>query len=123
MKGDEDRLLETLRRTILGLIRREDRDLTARQLAAFLICYHESGPQTVRGLAENLKVARATISHILDRFEEDGLLRRKSDPLDHRSVLTARTAAGSAFVQDLKRIMADAAKAAEHFKAPPELPE
>ena len=34
---------------VAGLIRQEGADLTARQLAVFLICYIEEGPHTVRG--------------------------------------------------------------------------
>lgn len=112
---DADRLLEALRGTILGLVRRDDADLTARQLAAFLICYDESEPQTVRGLAEKLKVHKAPICRALARLEKDGLLLRKADPLDRRSVLTARTTAGNAFLRDLKRIMIDAARTTGHF--------
>lgn len=108
-----DRLLETLRGTILGLTRREDRDLTARQLAVFLTCYHESEPQTVSGLAEKLGTNKMVITRALDRLEDDGLLRRKIDTLDRRSVLATRTTSGNALLRELKQIVASAAKAAE----------
>lgn len=118
---DTDRLLETLRGTLLGLVRRGDRDLTARQLAVFLTCYHESESQTVRGLAEKLELARSAICRALDRLGGEALLRRKPDPLDRRSVVAMRTAEGNAFLRDLRQIMAEAAKAAENFTAPADL--
>lgn len=101
-----------LREIILGLIRQEDRDLSARQLAVFLICYREDEPQTVRGLAAALNVAKPAITRALDRLEEENFIRRKIDPLDRRSVLAMRTSAGSAFFRDLRQIVAHAGKAA-----------
>ena len=41
------------------------------------------------------------------------LVRRKTDPLDRRSVLVQRTAAGMAFLRDLRKILAEAAGDAE----------
>lgn len=113
-----NRLLETLRGTIHGLVRSKEHDLTARQLAVLLVCYHEREPQTVRGLAEKLKVSRGAITRALDRLGKDDLLRREIDPLDRRSVLTARTAAGDALLREMRQIMAQAAKVAEQGRPP-----
>lgn len=104
-----DQLIETLRRTIAALVRRRDIDLTARQLGVFLVCYCEGEPQTVRGLAQRLNIPRPVVSRILDRLEQDGFLRRQADPSDLRSVFTERTAAGHAFFQELRQIIALAA--------------
>ena len=51
-----DRLIETLRGTIIAMVRHAGADLTARQLGVFLICYPDSEPQTVRGLAQKLNM-------------------------------------------------------------------
>lgn len=118
-----DQLLETLRGTILGLVKGEERDLTARQLAAFLVCYHESEPQTVRGLAEKLNLHKAAVTRAFDRLEEARLLRRKVDPYDRRSVLAVRTAAGQAFFRALKQTVADAAQVAGQIPAPIKQPD
>jgi DNA-binding MarR family transcriptional regulator len=105
--------VEVLRQTTVALVRRDGPDLSARQLAVFLTCYLESEAQTVRGLAAKLNVSKPAITRALDRLSEFDLVRRKTDPLDRRSVLVQRTMAGAGFVRDLKRILADAGKEAE----------
>src|SRR6202040_3956374 len=79
-----ERWVDILRRIILALVRRDGPDLTARQLGVFLTCYLEGEAQTVRGLAVQLNIARATISRALDRLSKFDLVRRKTDPLDRR---------------------------------------
>ena len=103
-----DDLVGLLRNTVIALVRREETDLTARQLAVFLTCYHEEEAQTVRGLAVKLNVSRPAITRALDRLQEFDLTRRKSDPLDRRSILVQRTAAGNRFLRELRSIMNDA---------------
>jgi DNA-binding MarR family transcriptional regulator len=105
--------IEILRQTTVSLVRRDGPDLSARQLAVFLTCYLESEAQTVRGLAAKLNVSKPAITRALDRLSEFDLVRRKTDPLDRRSVLVQRTMAGAGFIRDLKRILADAGKEAE----------
>jgi DNA-binding MarR family transcriptional regulator len=108
-----ERGLEVLRQTTVALVRRDGPDLSARQLGVFLTCYLEGEAQTVRGLAAKLDVSKPAITRALDRLAEFDLVRRKTDPLDRRSVLVQRTMAGAAFLRDLKRILADAGKEAE----------
>lgn len=98
----------------MGLLQRDGRDLTARQLGVFLICYHEGEPQTVRGLAKRLAVPKPPISRAVVTLEESGLLRRKIDPADRRSVLLGRTAAGQAFFWEVRQMVTAAAKAAAY---------
>jgi DNA-binding MarR family transcriptional regulator len=107
-----DQRVEVLRQTIVALVRRDGPDLTARQLGVFLTCYLEDEAQTVRGLAAKLSVSKPAITRALDRLTEFDLVRRKADPLDRRSVLAQRTMAGSSFLRDLKKILADASKEA-----------
>jgi len=45
----------------------------------------------------------------LDRLSEFDLVRRKTDPLDRRSVLVQRTATGMAFLREMRTILRDAA--------------
>jgi DNA-binding MarR family transcriptional regulator len=106
-------LVDVLRHTILGLVRRDGPDLTARQLCAFLTCYMEDEAQTVRSLASQLSVRKTAISRALDRLSEFDLVRRKHDPRDRRSVLIQRTEAGSEFLRALNEILADAADKAD----------
>lgn len=117
LSPEADRLLDTFRRTIIGLIHRENADLTMRQLAVLLICYRDNEPQTVRGLAEKLALHRPGVTRSLDRLEDASLIRREIDPHDRRSVFTARTAAGQGFLHGLQQTMAAAAEAAEQSAA------
>lgn len=103
-----DDLAGVLRRTIVDLVRRDGPDLSARQLGVFLTCYLENEPQTVRGLAAHLGVSKPAITRALDRLTEFDLVKRKTDPMDRRSVLVQHTPAGAAFLRDLRSIMRDA---------------
>jgi DNA-binding MarR family transcriptional regulator len=107
---DPDRLLEVLRDTIIDMVRREGRDLTARQLGVLLICYLEEGPHTVRELAARLDVMKPAITRALDRLAELGFARRGPDPRDRRSVLVQRTRKGTEFIADLRRLLSAAVK-------------
>ena len=103
-----DNLLGVLRATIVDLVRRDGPDLSARQLSVFMTCYLDTEAQTVRGLAVKLNVSKPAITRALDRLSEFDLVRRKTDPLDRRSVLVQRTAAGMAFLRELLNVLADA---------------
>jgi DNA-binding MarR family transcriptional regulator len=100
-----DALLHKLRAAVAGEVR-SDHDLTLRQMAVVLTVYTTSEPQTVRGLAQHLKVSRPVISHTFDRLSELGLVRRKMEPGDRRSVVAVHTAAGQAMVARLKASLA-----------------
>jgi DNA-binding MarR family transcriptional regulator len=106
---------DILRQTIVALVRRDGPDLTARQLGVFLTSYLEDEAQTVRGLAAKLDVSKPAITRALDRLSEFDLVRRKTDPLDRRSVLVQRTVSGAAFLRDLKRILTDAGREADRM--------
>jgi DNA-binding MarR family transcriptional regulator len=103
-----DQMVGILRDTIVALVRRDGPDLSARQLGVFLTCYLQEGAHTVRGLAADLNVSKPAITRALDRLGELDLVRRKVDPMDRRSVLVQRTLKGSAFLRDLRSIMAEA---------------
>ena len=104
-----DGLAGILRTAIVELVRRDGPDLSARQLGVFLTCYLETEAQTVRGLAAKFGVSKPAITRALDRLSEFDLVRRKTDPLDRRSVLVQRTATGMAFLREMRTILRDAA--------------
>ena len=104
-----DGLAGVLRTAIVELVRRDGPDLTARQLGVFMTCYLETEAQTVRGLAAELNVSKPAITRALDRLSEFDLVRRKTDPLDRRSVLVQRTATGMAFMREMRKVLGDAA--------------
>jgi DNA-binding MarR family transcriptional regulator len=107
--GVPDSLAGVLRTAIVDLVRRDGPDLSARQLGVFLTCYLETEAQTVRGLAAQLNVSKPAITRALDRLADFDLVRRKTDPLDRRSVLVQRTATGMAFLRELRKILTNAA--------------
>ena len=111
----DDALTQVLRKTILALVRRDDVDLTSRQLSVFLTVYLTAGPHTVRGLAAGLNVSKPAITRALGRLGELSLARRKVDPTDRRSVLVQPTQEGKAFVAELRHVMA--AAGTEHLTA------
>jgi DNA-binding MarR family transcriptional regulator len=62
--------------------------------ASILRRLQESGPQRVTALALSEMVAQPTMSVIVKRLEQRGLVKRSSDPNDARARLVAITPAG-----------------------------
>jgi len=85
-------------RVTVRMLQQSGPDLSARQTAVLLTVYLEDGPHTVRGLAANLRVSKPAITRALDRLSIEGLLSRKTDDNDRRSVLILRTEKGSTFL-------------------------
>src|SRR6185437_2736380 len=110
-----DTLLSILRQMVVGLVRRDGPDLSARQLAIFLVCYVEDEAQTVRALAKQLNISKPAVSRGLDRLMEFDLIRRKDDPLDRRSILVQRTPIGHSLLRELRGIMKNAAAEAQRW--------
>ncbi len=117
-----DNLVAVLRDTVVSLVRRDGADLSARQLAVFLTCYLDDSGHTVRGLAGQLNVSKPAITRALDRLANLDLARRKVDPADRRSVLVQRTSKGSAFLREIRSIMADVTKRPRGETSTPEAP-
>ena len=111
VQSNPDQLVGILRDTVVALVRRDGPDLSARQLGVFLTVYLTDGPHTVRGLAAELNVSKPAITRALDRLGELDLARRRVDPMDRRSVLVQRTAAGQAMLGRLRAVLGEAAAA------------
>ena len=105
--------LDLWRGAIVESVRREAPDLSARQMALLLTVYLTPPPHTVRGLATALNVSKPAITRALDRLSEYGLIRRKVDELDRRSVLIQRTVKGSVFLTEFSDIIVTAAAEAD----------
>lgn len=105
-----DKPLLVLRDTIVGTVRRDGPDLSARQFGVFLITYLEDGYHTVRGLAARLNISKPAITRSVDRLAELGLAKRGPDPRDRRSVLILRTRKGSEYLNDIKILLDTALK-------------
>lgn len=96
--GERD-ALELLRNVMIGSVREQRPDLTARQLAVLLIVALEAGPHTVRGLAGRLSIAKPAVTRALDALARNDFIRRRPDEDDLRSVFVERTPAGTAFLR------------------------
>jgi DNA-binding MarR family transcriptional regulator len=104
--GHASDAIATLRATLLALVRRDGRDLTARQLTVFMTVYLEAQPHNVGSMADLLNVSRPGVTRILDRLSLFGLVERQQDGHDRRRVLIRRTERGLRFLRELEDIAA-----------------
>ena len=91
------RLRTTLARSARRL-RQEAPTGLSPSLASALASVARGGPLTPSELAAAERVQRPTITRVLARLEEDGLVARTPDPADGRSTLIALTPAGDALL-------------------------
>jgi DNA-binding MarR family transcriptional regulator len=75
-------------------------DLTLPQLRLLYLLTRE-GPATPGALARTLRLAPSTVTGLLDRLDERGLVRRDDDPASRRCVVASATEAGAALIDDL----------------------
>jgi DNA-binding MarR family transcriptional regulator len=81
-------------------------DLTMPQLKVLLTAFHGGG-STSSQLARVLGVGLSTVTGIVDRLREHGLLSRYEDPDDRRVTRVALTDEGQALMQRLHRDTSD----------------
>ncbi len=77
-----------------------DLDLTMPQFKLLLLIASRKG-LTVGDLAQRLGVTPPTVTIMLDRLVEHGLVRREDDPVDRRLVIACMTASGLQLLQRL----------------------
>ncbi len=99
-------------KAIVASVSNDGPDLSARQMALLLTVYLTPQPHTVRGLATTLNVSKPAITRALDRLTELGMIKRKIDETDRRSVLVQRTVKGSVFLREFGELIVTAGKAA-----------
>ncbi len=97
--------LDVWRRAAVAGVRLDAPDLSARQMALLLTVYLTPPPHTVRGLADLMRVSKPAITRAVDRLGEFGLVRRKIDDNDRRSVLIQRTVKGSVFLREFGELI------------------
>lgn len=87
--------LAVANRAVLAVYRPllEPLGLTHPQYLVMLALWGEA-PQSVKAIAEALQLDSATLSPLLKRLESAGLITRRRDPLDERTLLVELTAAG-----------------------------
>ena len=110
MDLSSNQALEIWRGAIVESVRRDTPDLSARQMAVLTNVYMRAPPHTVRGLAGQLNVSKPAITRALDRLSELGLIRRKQDETDRRSILIQRTVKGSVFLTEFAEMISAAAR-------------
>lgn len=93
-----------------------DPDLTQRQTALLLVVHLEPGPHTIRGLAARLRLAKPAVVRAVDTLSAAGLVERRPDPADRRSVHVRATLEAArrldAFARLIARELAPPASAA-----------
>lgn len=109
----EIQALDLWRRAITASVRIDAPDLSARQMALLLTVYLTPPPHTVRGLAAELNVSKPAVTRAIDRLSELGMIRRKPDENDRRSVLLQRTVKGSVFLREFGELVVAAAHVQE----------
>jgi len=109
---DELKALDLWRRAIVRSVTMDVPDLSARQMALLLTVYLTPPPHTVRGLADILNVSKPAITRAVNRLVELGLVKRKADETDRRSVLIQRTVRGSVFLREFGELIVAAAQQA-----------
>ena len=75
---------------------------------AVLRCLWDENGQTARKLAERLSLDGSTITGILDRMEQRGLIEKLADPKDRRALQVMLTEAGSKLQEPLSQAIMDA---------------
>jgi DNA-binding MarR family transcriptional regulator len=88
-------------RVSLEQVKRDERDLTLRQLSILLHIYLVPPPHTVRGLAATLAVTKPVVTRALDTMGALGLVDRVRDERDRRNVVIKRTVAGALYLENL----------------------
>ena len=109
--GEREQLIQHFAEQQLVLLRLMARDrfapllqteLTIQQLKLLLITRLE-GPQSGHELAELLGVSTATVSGLVDRMVERGVLERREDPTDRRVRRVAPSPAGEELLEEMER--------------------
>ncbi len=109
----EIQALDLWRRAIVDSVRIDAPDLSARQMAMLLTVYLTPPPHTVRGMASSLNISKPAVTRAIDRLSDLGLVRRKPDENDRRSVLIQRTVKGSVFLREFGELVVSAARSQE----------
>jgi DNA-binding MarR family transcriptional regulator len=69
---------------------------------AMLATIERHGPLTPSELAQRERVQRPTVTRMLARLEEDGIVQRAADPADGRSFLVSLTPAGRELLHEVR---------------------
>jgi DNA-binding MarR family transcriptional regulator len=104
--GDQARLADW-RRALIRYVRSGQPDLTNRQMAMLLVIGLEGGLHTVRGLAARLQVSKPVVTRALNSLTALGLVLRRIDERDRRSVFVDLTPGGTEFIAEFAEMIGD----------------
>ncbi len=85
-----------------AVVRRMPRDLSL-TAAATLYALERQGPQRLTQLAAQEGVAQPSMTALVTKLEQAGLVDRRSDPSDGRAVLVGLTSAGERYVRERRQ--------------------
>ena len=85
--------------------------LSVAKLGVMHLLAEATEPLPLSELAKIQHCVRSNITQLVDRLEKDGLVRRRADPADRRSVLAELTPAGEQAHAKGMRALADAQRA------------
>ena len=105
MEFSPNQALDLWRRSVVRSVRNDSPDFSSRQMAVLLTVYLTPQPHTVRGLAAELNISKPAITRALDRLGEFGLVRRKPDETDRRSIEVQRTVKGSVYLSEFSEMI------------------
>jgi DNA-binding MarR family transcriptional regulator len=114
---DQLTALDLWRGVVVSHVQAEEPDLSARQMAILFTIYLSNGPHTVRGLSAQLGVGKPAVVRALDALEALGLLRRRKDPSDLRSVLIEATDDGRTYIAAFADLITTRARALPQIAA------
>ncbi len=100
--------LNMWRRALTEYVKGEESDMTARQQAVLMTVALTAGPHTVRGLSEQLNIAKPAVTRAIDVLSRAGYVTRAPDPKDARSVFINRTVEGTAWLNSFAGLILDA---------------
>jgi DNA-binding MarR family transcriptional regulator len=91
-----DAFAPRLSRLVRLLIRETTAAGLSRTHLSVLATLRDAGPARITALAEAERVAQPSMTTLVSRLEEEGFVRRQSDPADGRAVVVALTPSGRA---------------------------
>jgi DNA-binding MarR family transcriptional regulator len=106
----EIQALNLWRQSIVSSVKIDAPDLSARQMGLLLTVYLTQPQHTVRGLAKVLNISKPAVTRAIDRLSDLGMVRRKPDENDRRSVHIQRTVKGSVFLREFGELVVRAAR-------------
>lgn len=117
MQLSEREGLELWRRAVTASVRSDAPDLTARQQAILMTIALTPGPHTVRGLAEQLNIAKPAVTRALDALERLDFIKRVRDEADLRNIFLERRSAGMTYLREFAGLVLAAASSKDQEAA------